>query len=361
MNKLFLTLLTISFCIFSQNINLERSSEEFVKLENEVKVMPDEGFYQNIHATVNKKGDLFVLDVGNSQLQHYDKSGKLVTSFGKEGNGPGEFPSFLFDVTVNAKYLYIKAFNKIMIFDYKGKLIKEIPGFSFLFSQITFIDNQVHFVNPKTEFSKTIKSIYSQEGELISEVKNDKYDPMAMQKMQTQFDDAALKKGLKRPISFYPFKGKYAEAYQGDYNFKLVDDNLKVHGHYKAEYDRIKVKSFVELLPRTQQNIYEKSNDQVKAIFEQIGQKLMALTGAYKRDIVTVSGADDKYIYIQTSTDKDMNLKLDVVDVAKKKISTIQLKSDLVLSSKVRHGYLLLCLYNDDDGPYLKAWKLKHI
>jgi hypothetical protein len=361
MNKLVLIFSVVLFSLAAQTVALERTSKQFIKLENELKIMPAEGFYQNILSAVNKNGDLFILDVGNSQLHHYTKAGKLVTSFGKEGNGPGEFPAMLIDMNVNEKYLYIKAYNKIMIFDYKGKLIKELPGIMWIYAQIVFKDNQVHFLLPKNKYSKTLKSVYSQEGEFISDVKNNDNDPKALAKMRNQFDDDAVKDIFSSPISFYPYKDLFIEAYQGNYHFKLIDKEHNINGEYKAEYKRIKVSNSIELFPRFQREIYKSGNDQVKKMFDQLGGKMASLTGGYKNDIKGVSGADKKYIYIQTSTEKDKNLKLDVVDLNSKKISTVSIETDEVISSKVEHGYLLVNLYNDEDGPYLKVWKVKNI
>ena len=60
---------------------------------------PDEhtAFYMPAAVAVDKAGNIYVLDSGNNRLQKFSADGKYLASFGRFGQGPGEFiyPSWL--------------------------------------------------------------------------------------------------------------------------------------------------------------------------------------------------------------------------------------------------------------------------
>jgi len=60
---------------------------------------PDEhtAFYMPAAVAVDKAGNIYVLDSGNNRLQKFSADGKFLASFGRFGQGPGEFiyPSWL--------------------------------------------------------------------------------------------------------------------------------------------------------------------------------------------------------------------------------------------------------------------------
>ena len=56
---------------------------------------------------MNDDGNIYILDAGNCRVQKFDSEGKFLASFGREGQGPGEFnsPSSLdFDADVMRIY-----------------------------------------------------------------------------------------------------------------------------------------------------------------------------------------------------------------------------------------------------------------
>jgi len=48
-------------------------------------------FYRPRDAIVDGDGNLYILDAGNFRVQKFDLNGEFVQSFGKQGQGPGEF------------------------------------------------------------------------------------------------------------------------------------------------------------------------------------------------------------------------------------------------------------------------------
>jgi hypothetical protein len=51
---------------------------------------PNEDFYKPSSFTVDKNGQIYILDAGNSRIQCFSKEGKFLFSFGRQGQGPGE-------------------------------------------------------------------------------------------------------------------------------------------------------------------------------------------------------------------------------------------------------------------------------
>ncbi|MFC1554208.1 6-bladed beta-propeller [candidate division KSB1 bacterium] len=50
-------------------------------------------FYMPVDVTVDHEGNIYVLDQGNYRIQKFDRSGKYLQTFGRDGQGPGEFRS----------------------------------------------------------------------------------------------------------------------------------------------------------------------------------------------------------------------------------------------------------------------------
>jgi hypothetical protein len=50
----------------------------------------NEDFYHLRSFTVDKKGQIYILDAGNSRIQCFSKEGKFLFGFGGQGQGPGE-------------------------------------------------------------------------------------------------------------------------------------------------------------------------------------------------------------------------------------------------------------------------------
>ena len=47
--------------------------------------------FKAFDATKDPDGNIYVLDSGNFRIQKYDTRGNYLTTFGKQGRGPGEF------------------------------------------------------------------------------------------------------------------------------------------------------------------------------------------------------------------------------------------------------------------------------
>jgi sugar lactone lactonase YvrE len=93
-------------------------------------------FYMPSDVAVDKEGNVYVLDSGNHRIQKFDPEGKYVASFGRQGQGPGEFqyPQSIDIDTEGNIYVADSGNQKIHIlkpdgaFDKDIKIADESPG-----------------------------------------------------------------------------------------------------------------------------------------------------------------------------------------------------------------------------------------
>jgi hypothetical protein len=89
---------------------------------------PNEDFYKLSSFTVDKNGQIYILDAGNSRIQCFSKEGKFLFSFGRQGQGPGELSN-------NASKIKILSDGNIYVIDnYPRRINVYNPEGKFLFS-----------------------------------------------------------------------------------------------------------------------------------------------------------------------------------------------------------------------------------
>jgi hypothetical protein len=95
---------------------------------------------------VDRSGNIYVVDSGNTRIQVYDSSGHYVQTIGQKGQGPGEF-DFLeqIDLGLNKKICtYDGNSHRISIFSTNGSLIKD-----FLITEYQGLQGFVYWVSNK--------------------------------------------------------------------------------------------------------------------------------------------------------------------------------------------------------------------
>jgi hypothetical protein len=83
-------------------------------------------FYRVRDIEVDSNGSIYVADVGNYRIQKFDRNGNYVQTFGRKGQGPGEFELPLkirIDETTGNVYIKDQAYG-IEIFNKKGNHIR---------------------------------------------------------------------------------------------------------------------------------------------------------------------------------------------------------------------------------------------
>jgi hypothetical protein len=102
----------------------------------------NEDFYKLRSFTVDKKGQIYILDSGNSRIQCFSKEGKFLVGFGRRGQGPGELSN-------NASKIKILSDGNIYVIDNLQRRINvyNLEG-KFLFSENTSVYyNDIELLN----------------------------------------------------------------------------------------------------------------------------------------------------------------------------------------------------------------------
>jgi len=99
--------------------------KDVLKLDESSADLPDSLMFVSPYLTaVNSKGDIYMLDMRQKVIFHFDSSGVFKNVFGGEGRGPGEFESVYELIPVNDSsllvYDYMQA--RFTIFDSSGEV-----------------------------------------------------------------------------------------------------------------------------------------------------------------------------------------------------------------------------------------------
>jgi hypothetical protein len=123
---LLISILCVVFALLI-NIACQRDKYSFT-LKKELEIGAKEGNENYIFAAisdieVNPGGDIFTLDSKLLKVSKFSKDGNFLLSFGKGGQGPGEFQSPSAIALDNDNRIYVLDLMRIMLFDEKGAFI----------------------------------------------------------------------------------------------------------------------------------------------------------------------------------------------------------------------------------------------
>lgn len=337
-----------------------------VKLKQKFKFVDDEGFYDATMVSIAKNGTIFLYDVGNKTMLRYNKDGKREHAFGEEGNGPGEFNQFVGGIVAGDDMLIVRAGNKLQLFDYDGKLIREIVDFGLARSLIEFKKDEIWFHTAPVKVAKVRVTIYDKKGIKLREVANTEFDQAELdQMMQSRGGppgDKQVKMMLSMPNSMIFYNEGFLIGYGGEYNFNFIDKNHKVVKTYSRNYDREKIVNLMDILPRQQRRMYEsnKNNEQFKKIFTQVTTNFKDRMGGYFPDIYGVLGAHNGYVFVRTSAESIHTVNIDVISPDEKLYDKITLNTgDNLNSVTFEQGKLIANYSNDEEGPYALVYDVE--
>jgi len=83
-------------------------------------------FYKTIDIDVDSKGNIYVMDSANYRIQKFDKNGKYIMTFGRQGQGPGEFESTRRLQIIKENQLCVLDRRRIHVFSEGGELENSI-------------------------------------------------------------------------------------------------------------------------------------------------------------------------------------------------------------------------------------------
>jgi len=92
---------------------------------------PGAPFNRPTRAVMSPAGEIFVGDgYGQNRVHRFTAKGELITSWGEDGTGPGQF-DLPHDVTIDADnnvYVMDRENNRCQVFDIDGNFLREWPG-----------------------------------------------------------------------------------------------------------------------------------------------------------------------------------------------------------------------------------------
>jgi hypothetical protein len=105
---------------------------EVFSLEEELSIGESEGsdeyMFQDVTGiTVNGDGDIYVLDSEAKHVKVFDRHGQYLRTFGKEGEGPGEFQLPRSIECMPWEEIIVSGFNRISYFDLQGEYLRNLP------------------------------------------------------------------------------------------------------------------------------------------------------------------------------------------------------------------------------------------
>lgn len=108
----------------------------------------NEAFYRPMDIAISKKGEIFVLDSGNSRIQCFSSKGEFLYSFGRQGQGPGELSHYAATINIlNDENLYLidNGQKRISIFSTAGDFIKSFKT-QYAYDDIV-LSNDTYFIS----------------------------------------------------------------------------------------------------------------------------------------------------------------------------------------------------------------------
>ncbi|MFC1564421.1 NHL repeat-containing protein [candidate division KSB1 bacterium] len=155
----------------------ERISLEFVQKIGELEG-DDENyhFYEPEDLAVNSENNIFILDRGNFKVKKYTSEGRFITSFGGQGQGPGEFDLVSgIDIDNDGTiYIYDLGFQGFHVFESSGKFIRSFRNGIItlqvnLLSSGNLIAMNYAVMDPLKLNEKPLIAIFNKDGDILKE------------------------------------------------------------------------------------------------------------------------------------------------------------------------------------------------
>lgn len=198
----------------------------------------EEMFSQMTAVTVDDKGNIYILDREENLIKVFDSKGKLVRSFGKQGQGPGEMNGPIgIRITPNNELMVEDVLNqRLAFFSLDGKFLRHLSTAKALGLALVRIDSKGNIMG---------QQIVPAEGKLTREVK--KYDT----ELNPLFTIAAhdfpnVLEGKINPFDliFYFDLGKDDTIYYGnlkEYKIEVFSSEGKIVKRILKEYNPVKI------------------------------------------------------------------------------------------------------------------------
>ena len=338
------------FILFSSEKQLKDKplKKGSIKLSEKLTIIDEEGFYNRSMASMNEDY-ILVYDAGSKIAFTYNHKGEQLNSFGKEGNGPGEF-NFIRDIHSNKDYMIFSSFRKTQLFDKNGKFITELPDMPFN-AIVEFKNDKITAkVNNASSRTKYKEIVYSTKGKILLKKENDSYDPNRRGFRNMNSD--RIKARLTSPRDLTKYENGYLQYHPGEYKLEILDNNFKSKIILKRAFDRIKE------LPNNFASRFNNGNKERQKRIAQFREMRKNITGGLQSDIRNIIGSYNGYIFVQTAFKEIDELNIDIISPEFEYLDQVSIKKDQVQSVKIENNHLIVNYKSQEDGPYVKIYSI---
>ena len=277
---------------------------KIIKLKEMMRITDEQGgffFRYPYGMSISDEGEIFLMDY--NQLLRFDKNGKLLNNYYKQGQGPGEMVSMR-NYVLSGEFIIV--FNvrphKILWFKKKGPLVKEFRIYKNLFSGmlLSYRNNNYYIVNyglpivkGESGFADDMHKIVeiSDNGQILKTLVS-----FPVKKFVAMFKGGRASKGIGRFISRV-YQNRYLVlSHTPEYQIKIYDLEKKcLVNVFSRKYKRIKPKGY--------------SDDDIMLS----GRRYNELKLKYVEDIKDLFVLEDK-LWVVTSTENKKGTLVDVFD-----------------------------------------------
>ena len=217
-------------------------AKELIKISKDLVIGSNkdgaEDFFEELQSVLaDDKGNIYVLDGRAEIVKVFDSSGKLISTVGKKGQGPGEYerPSGM-QFTSN-KELLIRSIGRLSYFTLDGKYLRQFSKMTWDVSPIP--DRKGRFIglsfSPTTErgvFNNQLM-IFSEDYSPLKEIAGYKGQMRADTEMQPIFPKRILYAMLKN--------GNIVWGINQSYVLNITDEEGSLLRQFTREYDPIAI------------------------------------------------------------------------------------------------------------------------
>ncbi len=313
---------------------------------------------------------LFVMDMDKVHVYSL-KDQKLINSFGRKGEGPGEFQVSVqmpLRLYAHKEYVLIESFNKLLFFTHDGKYIKELRKFPMVNLFQPAGNNLIarKIIQPRDgKLSTSTVKIYNQKMEELKELfRQDFIQQGAGLKLTLNMGKDFLLFSVYNDMIFVDksVKGPYIDVYNSS-GEKLYKINLPYEKKIISSAYKKKVVNELEFDPQITGQLLQN-----KISWKDFSKNFKYVFPKYYPSIQSMN-IDDGKIYVKTFEKEGNKNKYIIMDLKGKILKTIYLKPTVkkwIMSSMmginleiIRNGKIYYIIENDDNDWELHIQDIK--
>jgi hypothetical protein len=302
---------------------------------------------------VDSQGNIFIVDIKEHNVKKYDSNGKHVKTFGKKGQGPGEF--------LDAYQIELDSKKNVVVYDLTNKrfnwftneceFINSIPFDEILYKFKIGLNDNIYIETWKIDYA----NVNQGETHVISCLSPDLKSKTAIDSVKTKVWEYVLQPKMMQLI--VPFfsnlywgiapSGNLITAYSEDYTINIFSPELKLIKRFQYEGKKVKVTN------KDKENWGSKE----KSDLEDLKRKLRKFP-KFKPYFQDIHIDHDGYLLLKTYETKGDNFVYHVFDKEGTFVGNVSLPS-INSTAVFNKGYIYDLGTTNDEFPFLKRYSLK--